>query len=163
MAIVSLGAAGSNTTYDFDSPFTIVSQGVGFFGGGPNALEQLPGDILRGNQGHGTIQFIGTFSTFSWVVPTPESWHGFTFGIRTTEALEPSVDLQVAHRLPASGYIVDPASIQPTADTATASEDRLAERHHGYRSIRVDRSSAQFGPRRKPRHQYRYRHHRHLY
>ncbi len=89
MAIVSLGRGGSDTTYDFDSPFTIVSQGVGFWGGGPSALEQLPGDILEGNEGHGTIQFIGTFNTFSWVVPTPEYWHGFTFGIRTTERIEP--------------------------------------------------------------------------
>lgn len=90
MAIVSLGQSGLPTTYDFDSPFTIVSQGAGFFGGGPAALTQLPGDILRGAEGHGTIQFIGTFSTFSWTVPTAEQWHGFTFGIRTTEALEPS-------------------------------------------------------------------------
>jgi hypothetical protein len=90
MAIVSLGQPSVPTTYDFDSPFTIVSQDVGFWGGGPNALQQLPGDVLLGNEGHGTIQFIGTFSSFSWVVPTPENWHGFTFGIRTTEALEPS-------------------------------------------------------------------------
>lgn len=89
MAIVSLGRGGSNTTYDFDSPFTIVSQGQGFWGGNATALDQLPGDILRGNEGHGTIQFIGTFDTFSWVVPTPENWHGFTFGIRTTLAIEP--------------------------------------------------------------------------
>lgn len=90
MAIVSLGQPNVPTTYDFDSPFTIVSQGIGFWGGGPAALIQLPGDILQGNEGHGTIQFIGTFSTFSWIVPTPEQWHGFTFGIRTTERLEPS-------------------------------------------------------------------------
>lgn len=89
MAIVSLGQSGSNTTYDFDSPFTIVSQGAGYWGGSGTALDQLPGDVLRGNEGHGTIQFIGTFSTFSWTVPTPEYWHGFTFGIRTTEVLEP--------------------------------------------------------------------------
>jgi hypothetical protein len=87
MAIVSLGSPSIPTTYDFDSPFTIVSTGAGFWGNGP--LTQLPGDILRGVEGHGTIQFIGTFSTFSWTVPTPESWHGFTFGIRTTEAIEP--------------------------------------------------------------------------
>jgi len=43
-----------------------------------------------GAEGHGTIQFIGTFSTFTWVVPTPENWHGFTFGIRTTLAIEPN-------------------------------------------------------------------------
>jgi hypothetical protein len=90
MAIVSLGQTGLPTTYDFDSPFTIVSQGSGFFGGGPAQLTQLPGDVLEGREGHGTIQFIGTYSTFSWTVPTPENWHGFTFGIRTTEALEPN-------------------------------------------------------------------------
>lgn len=90
MSIVSLGRGGSNTKYDFDSPFTIVSQGAGYWGGGASALTQLPGDVLNGNEGHGTIQFIGTFSTFSWTVPTPENWHGFTFGIRTTEALEPT-------------------------------------------------------------------------
>jgi hypothetical protein len=99
MAIVSLGQPGVTTTYDFDSPFTIVSQGTGYWGGTSAAtclaipancsLKELPGDILQGNEGHGTIQFIGTFSTFSWTVPTPENWHGFTFGIRTTEALEP--------------------------------------------------------------------------
>ena len=90
MSIVSLGRGGSNTTYDFNAPFSIVSQGVGFWGGNDSALEQLPGDTLQGNEGHGTIQFIGTFSTFEWTVPTPETWHGFTFGIRTTEALEPT-------------------------------------------------------------------------
>jgi hypothetical protein len=91
MAVVSLGNPGLFTTYDFDSPFRIVSEGAGFFSGGSNAdrLTALPGDVLQGNEGHGTIQFIGTFSTFTWTVPTPESWHGFTFGIRTTTALEP--------------------------------------------------------------------------
>jgi hypothetical protein len=90
MSIVSLGQPGVPTTYDFNAPFTIVSQGTGFWGGTGSSLTQLPGDILRGTEGHGTIQFIGTFSTFSWTVPTPESWHGFTFGIRTTEAIEPT-------------------------------------------------------------------------
>lgn len=90
MSIVSLGRGGSNTTYDFNAPFTIVSQGAGYWGGSSTALAQLPGDILQGNEGHGTIQFLGTFSTFEWTVPTPEYWHGFTFGIRTTEKIEPS-------------------------------------------------------------------------
>ena len=90
MAIVSLGSGGTPTTYDFDSPFDIVSQGVGFWGGSATALSEQPGDILYGAEGHGTIQFIGTFTTFTWVVPTPETWHGFTFGIRTTEAIEPT-------------------------------------------------------------------------
>lgn len=91
MAIVSLGQNGSNTIYDFDSPFMIVSEGAGFWGGNTTtALEQGLGDQLIGNEGHGTIQFLGTFSTFSWTVPVGEDWHGFTFGIRTTERIEPS-------------------------------------------------------------------------
>jgi len=90
MAVLSLGQAGVPTTYDFDSPFDIVSQGTGYWGGTATSLTELPGDILSGAEGHGTIQFIGTFSEFSWTVPTPENWHGFTFGIRTTEAIEPS-------------------------------------------------------------------------
>jgi hypothetical protein len=87
MAIVSLGAAGVTITYDFDSPFTIVSQGMDLWGGSSTSLVKLPNNVLQGTEGSGTIQFTGTFSTFSWTVPTPETWHGFTFGIRTTEAL----------------------------------------------------------------------------
>ncbi len=53
-------------------------------------MTQLPGDVLEGYEGAGTLKFNGTYSTFSWKVPDPEFWHGFTFGIRTTEALEPT-------------------------------------------------------------------------
>jgi PKD repeat protein len=87
MAIHSLGQGGKPTTYDFDSPFDIVSQGVGYHGGCGTCLVELNGDILLGEEGHGTIRFDGSFSTFSWTVPTPEVWHGFTFAIRTTAAL----------------------------------------------------------------------------
>ena len=91
MAIVSLGSPSIPTTYEFNSPFEIVSQGTGYWGGNATTLQQLPGNILRGDEGHGTIRFLGTFSTFSWLVPTGENWHGFTFGIRTTERLDPDV------------------------------------------------------------------------
>jgi hypothetical protein len=87
MAIVSLGSVANPTAYDFNAPFTIVSQGTGHFGGGAASLTQQPGDVLRGAEGHGTIKFLGTFSTFSWTMPNPEVWHGFTFAIRTTAAL----------------------------------------------------------------------------
>jgi hypothetical protein len=103
MAIVSLGDSGRAITYDFDRPFDIVSQGTGFWGGTSAAacaanpascsLKELPNDILLGQEGHGTIQFIGTFPTFSWTAPTFENWHGFTFGIRTTQAIEPGTSL----------------------------------------------------------------------
>jgi MYXO-CTERM domain-containing protein len=90
MAIVSLGAPGTQISYDFDAPFTIVSQGTGFWGGTDTSLSVGEGDVLFGEEGHGTIQFIGSFSTFSWTAPLTEGWHGFTFGIRTTERLEPT-------------------------------------------------------------------------
>lgn len=90
MAIVSLGQPAITTQYEFDVPFTIVSQGRGYWGGSATALAVLPSNVLQGTEGHGTIRFIGVFSTFSWTVPIPEFWHGFTFGIRTTERIEPS-------------------------------------------------------------------------
>jgi hypothetical protein len=89
MAIVSLGQPATFVTYAFDRPFDIVSQGTGFWGGNATTLVELPGNILRGNEGHGTIQFIGTFDSFSWTAPTAENWHGFQFGIRTAERLDP--------------------------------------------------------------------------
>ena len=90
MDIVSLGAGGTTITYDFDRPFTIVSQGAGFWGGDATRLQALAGDVLQGREGHGTIQFIGTFDSFSWTAPTSEDWHGFQFGIRTAERLDPT-------------------------------------------------------------------------
>lgn len=88
MAVATLGSRSDSAQYVFDSPFTILSQGDSCCWG-PGTLNQLPGNILEGYEGSGVIQFIGTYSTFSWTVPDPEYWHGFTFGIRTTERLEP--------------------------------------------------------------------------
>jgi hypothetical protein len=88
LAIVSLGNPGLQVSYIFDRPFTIVSQGTGYWGGNSTSLSQV-GNTLFGQEGHGTIQFIGTFSSFSWTAPTFENWHGFNFGIRTTPRIEP--------------------------------------------------------------------------
>ncbi len=91
MAITTLGSGGDSATYVFNSPFTILSQGpTCCWGGGYTNLAQLPGNVLQGREGAGVIQFIGTYTTFSWTVPDPEYWHAFTFGIRTTEAIEPT-------------------------------------------------------------------------
>lgn len=82
MAIMSLGAGGNPSTYDFDRTFEIVSQGGGRFGGGSASLVAGAGETLTGNEGNGTIRFLGSFSTFSWSVPDGEVWHGFTIGVR---------------------------------------------------------------------------------
>jgi len=87
MDVVSLGANGTNTHYDFNAPFTILSQGGDYWGGCSTCLTQFGNDLI-GNEGSGTIQFNGTYSEFDWTVPTGEYWHGFTFGIETTQALQ---------------------------------------------------------------------------
>lgn len=80
MAILSLGQPSLLVTYNFDAPFDVLSFGPGFFGG-PGTLTELPGNVLQGQEGHGTIRFRGTFSSISWTVPTAEFWHGFTVGL----------------------------------------------------------------------------------
>ncbi|MBN8714519.1 MAG: PEP-CTERM sorting domain-containing protein [Xanthomonadales bacterium] len=92
MDIVSLGSPAITTQYSFDVPFTILSQGTDYWGGCNTCLQQS-GNNLIGSEGSGAIKFVGTYSDFSWTVPVPEYWHGFTFGIRTTEALEPGNDV----------------------------------------------------------------------
>ena len=80
MAIMSLGRRNLEVRYDFDAPFTILNQGEGFWGGDANALSNPSGNVLSGFEGHGLIQFDGTFSTLSWTIQDPEFWHGFQIG-----------------------------------------------------------------------------------
>ena len=79
MAIVSLGRPNQIVSYDFEQPFNVLSFGPGFWGG-PGTLTELPGDVLQGIEGHGVIQFQGTFSSISWRTTSPEFWHGFQIG-----------------------------------------------------------------------------------
>jgi hypothetical protein len=81
MPIVSLGQRGNLVQYDFDAPFSIISQGVGYWGGSTDALATRSGDILAGEEGHGTIRFAGTVTTISWTINGTEVWHGFTLGL----------------------------------------------------------------------------------
>lgn len=87
MTVLSLGQLGTPVTYNFNTPFTILNNGPGFWGSGP--LASLPGNTLEGREGHGLIQFTGTFSSISWTVPTAEFWHGFTVGIPDSAAPVP--------------------------------------------------------------------------
>lgn len=82
MAIVSLGAPSIVVTYGFDAPFDVISSGQGYWGGNPaGSLFEDSGNVLRGIEGHGVIQFKGTFTSISWTAPRSENWHGFTVGL----------------------------------------------------------------------------------
>lgn len=79
MAIVSQGQYGLPVTYDFDSSFTVLSEGQGYWGDGFYTLGA--GDTLTGYELHGVIQFNGAFDSISWTSAPGEYWHGFTFGL----------------------------------------------------------------------------------
>ena len=83
MAIMSLGQPSLPRTYVFgNEDFTILNSGTGHWGGNPaGSLFEDPGNILRGIEGHGLIQFNGTFSSIDWTVPVAEDWHGFQVGV----------------------------------------------------------------------------------
>lgn len=89
MAIMSLGQSNFLVFYDFDAPFDVLNFGAGFWGG-PGTLAELPGDVLVGEEGHGLIQFIGTFTSISWTIPVAEFWHGFQIGVPGAAVPEPA-------------------------------------------------------------------------
>jgi hypothetical protein len=78
MDIATLGNTTQTAAWQFSAPFTLVSSGPGELGGG--TISQFPNNLLEGNEGNGTIQFLGTYSTISWTVPLPEYFSGFTIG-----------------------------------------------------------------------------------
>jgi hypothetical protein len=81
-AILSLGQPSLPRTYDFDADFTILSSGTGFFGGSASgSLSKPSATVLLGVEGHGAIQFSGTYTSISWTIPDAEFWHGFTVGL----------------------------------------------------------------------------------
>ena len=92
LAIMSLGQPGFAVTYVFgDEPFDVLNSGTGHWGGNPaGSLFEDPGNVLRGIEGHGIIQFNGTFSSISWTMPIAEGWHGFQVGIPAS-APEPGI------------------------------------------------------------------------
>ena len=86
LAIWSLGNGGSAAEFDFNQAFTIESGGSNAEYGGSTIT--AVGNKVFGNEGNGTIQFTGTFSSISWTTPSYEYWYGFTVGA-TAAAVTP--------------------------------------------------------------------------
>lgn len=83
LAIVSLGQLGLPVTYDFDQPFTVLSEGQGFWGDGSYTLGSI--DTLTGREFHGVLQFSGLISSINWSSAPDEYWHGITVGAPVPE------------------------------------------------------------------------------
>ena len=83
IAIVSLGRPTIEVSYSFNTSFTLLSEGEGYWGKDADGV-QIEGNTLKGEEFHGVIQFIGTISSISWVSSPVEYWHGFTVGVAKT-------------------------------------------------------------------------------
>lgn len=77
MAFVSIGRTYLPVDYAFNTPFTLLSEGAGWWG---NGSWTQTGNTLTGYEAHGAIQFSGLISSISWVNTPGEYWHGFTVG-----------------------------------------------------------------------------------
>lgn len=82
MAVLSLGRSGVPTRYVFGQVPTLLSSGTGFYGGCETCLT-IKKKTLTGTEGHGVVQFIGTFSSITWKQPDFEFWHAVTVGAPT--------------------------------------------------------------------------------
>jgi hypothetical protein len=78
-AILSLGRAGQPARYVFKQTPVVLSSGAGYYGGCADCLS-VSRKTLSGTEGHGIVQFIGTYKSITWTEPDAENWHGIQVG-----------------------------------------------------------------------------------
>jgi PEP-CTERM motif len=83
MALLSVGRSTVAVTYNFNRPFTVDSEGRGFWGDGSYVTGA--GDTLSGNEFHGLLYFSGPVTSLSFTTSPTEYWHAFTFGTAVPE------------------------------------------------------------------------------
>ena len=90
LAIWSLGQGGIEASYQFTAaePFAIESGGPSAEYGG-SSIYLCGTDAVCGQEGNGTIQFSGTYTSITWTNPTFEDWYGFTVGVPHASVPEP--------------------------------------------------------------------------
>lgn len=87
-SVVSLNGNG----YAFlNQDFNILSFGAGYWGNGTLTKNVVPlgggnfeYQLIGTGEPHGTIQFLGTFSSLTWRSLSNEYWNGFTVGVQGT-------------------------------------------------------------------------------
>ena len=60
---------------------------------------------MLGTEGHGVVQFIGTYSSLSFTTPDAEDWHGFTVGAMAAAVPEPESYALLLGGLGALGFV----------------------------------------------------------
>jgi hypothetical protein len=82
LAIWRLGREGKVASLQFsEKPFTVQSGGPSNEHGGVRLKVSTSGDAVTGELGNGTVQFIGEYTSISWVNTTLKGTYGFTLGI----------------------------------------------------------------------------------
>jgi hypothetical protein len=69
----------NGNTANFSAPFTVVSQGCGFWGCGTFNPNMAGTGFATSQEVHGVLKFAGTFTSISFT-DTDEFWHGLTVG-----------------------------------------------------------------------------------
>lgn len=69
----------NGNTVQFDAPFTVVSQGRGFWGTGSFIVNSNSDGFTGAGEVHGVLRFAGDFDQLSFT-HTSELWHGLTIG-----------------------------------------------------------------------------------
>jgi hypothetical protein len=88
-SIWSLGSPGFTAYFNFTNATpTLVAGGPSteYMGGSI----MVSGNSVSGEEGNGTIQFLGTYSSISWDNPVAESYYGFTVGLPIVAVPEPA-------------------------------------------------------------------------
>lgn len=87
--VASLGSPVTQASWTFNQDFDILSDNAGTGYSGLIKTNPSAGDyVLSGTEGHGAIQFTGSFTSFSWSVSAPEAWAAWNLG--GTNATAPS-------------------------------------------------------------------------
>lgn len=102
-AIWSLGQGGMTASFDFIGATPV------FVAGGPSAeyggsAISVVGNNVLGNEGNGTVMFVGTYTSLSWTNPSYENWYGFDVGM-TAAVPEPESYALMLAGLAAIGFV----------------------------------------------------------
>jgi len=123
MTIFSLGGTSTGVSaYEFDQDFTLLSQNPTCAGSVTDATPAnncltVHGRTLAGQEGMGTLQFTGTFTSISWTVTVPEVYSGFNVGV-TSASFTPQAAL-VLHASPATIPVGNDSALSTTGGSGT--------------------------------------------
>ena len=105
LAFLSVGTLHQQVDYRFDQTPTLLGSGVGWWGGCGTCLF-VDGNTVSGREGHGTVQFLGSFTELNWTAPNHEYWQGFTVGTASVSPVpEPSTFVLMASGLAFAGLL----------------------------------------------------------